>query len=303
MTKTTRKTIYQQVTDQIVSAIEAGAGEWHMPWHNTGSDLVCPINATSRRPYRGINVLSLWASAEARGFPTGQWATYRQWRDMGAQVRKGEQSTLVVFWKVTSESDADEDNTQADDRRERRFSARGYRVFNAAQVDGFTPPEVPALPTAERIAHAESFFAGLGAEIRHGGGRAYYRPKDDYIQLPPFEAFRDAVAYYATLAHESTHWTGHGSRMDRDLSGRFGDEAYAAEELIAELGAAFLCAQLGLANEPRPDHAAYLSSWLRVLRSDERAIFTAASQAQAAVDWMEEQQAHADDAVLHGAAA
>ena len=193
--------------------------------------------------------------------------------------------------------------TQADDRRERRFFARGYRVFNAAQVDGFTPPEVPSLPTAERIAHAESFFEGLGAEIRHGGNRAYYHPKDDYIQLPPFEAFRDAVAYYATLAHESVHLTGHHSRLDRDLSGRFGDDAYAAEELIAELGAAFLCARLGLANEPRPDHAAYLSSWLRVLRSDERAIFTAASQAQAAVDWMEEQQAHSDDAALHGAAA
>jgi antirestriction protein ArdC len=159
------------------------------------------------------------------------------------------------------------------------------------------------LPTSERIAHAESFFEGLGAEIRHGGNRAYYQPKDDYIQLPQFEAFRDAVAYYATLAHESTHLTGHSSRLDRDLSGRFGDDAYAAEELIAELGAAFLCARLGLANEPRLDHAAYLSSWLRVLRTDERAIFTAASQAQAAVDWMEEQQAHSDEAVLHGAAA
>jgi len=168
--------------------------------------------------------------------------------------------------------------------------ARGYSVFNAAQVDGYEAPALPVLPEPERIGHAEAFFAALGADIRHGGNRASYLPGLDQIRMPPFPAFHDAVAYYATLAHEATHMTGHASRCARDLRGRFGEEAYAAEELVAELGAAFLCADLALAPEPRPDHAAYVASWLKVLRDDKRAIFTAAAKAQAAADWMHARQ-------------
>ena len=183
--------------------------------------------------------------------------------------------------------------------------ARGYSVFNAAQVDGYAAPAQPVLPEAERIGHAEAFFAAIGADIRHGGNRACYVPALDQIRMPPFEAFRDPVAYYATLAHEATHLTGHPSRCARDLRGRFGDEAYAAEELIAELGAAFLCADLALAPEPRPDHAAYVASWLNVLRDDKRAIFTAAAKAQQAADWMHARQdaaavGPADDGVQAG---
>ncbi len=161
-------------------------------------------------------------------------------------------------------------------------------------MDGYKAPALPVLPEAEQIGHAEAFFAAIGADIRHGGNRACYVPSLDQIRMLPFEAFRDPVAYYATLAHEATHLTGHPSRCARDLRGRFGDEAYAAEELIAELGAAFVCTDLALTPEPRPDHAAYAASWLKVLRGDKRAIFTAAAKAQAAADWMHAKQSAAD---------
>lgn len=285
---TSQPTIYQRITDQIVAAIDAGAGDFTMPWHTDGTDITQPINAASGKPYRGINVIALWATAQACGYTGARWATYRQWQELGAQVRKGEKSAPVVFWKIF-----DRDEGQAEEPAEndhRRFMARGYSVFNAAQVEGYEPPPVVALPPAVRIGRAEDFFANLAADIRHGGNRAYFQPSTDHIQMPPFAAFRDAVSYYATLSHEATHWTGVKSRLDRDMSGRFGSEGYAVEELVAELGAAFLCGSLGLANEPRPDHAAYVASWLKVLRNDNRAIFTAAAKAQQAADHLHSQQ-------------
>ncbi len=203
----------------------------------------------------------------------------------------------MVFWKaLDGRDDEDDAGDEAEGRGRPRLLARGYGVFNAAQVDGYDAPALPVLPEAERIAHADAFFAGLGMAVRHGGARACYAPTADEVRMPPFQAFRDAVAYYATLAHEATHWTGHACRLARDLRGRFGEEAYAAEELVAELGAAFLCADLRLAPEPRPDHAAYVASWLTVLRSDKRAILTAAAKAQAAADWMHARQAPASAA-------
>lgn len=286
---TSQPSIYQRITDQIVAAIEAGAGTWKMPWHTDGTDITQPINATSGKAYRGINVIALWATAQACGYTGARWATYKQWQELGAQVRKGEKSAPVVFWKIF---DKDEEQTEEPGENDgRRFMARGYSVFNAAQVEGYEPPPAVILPPAVRIGRAEDFFASLGADIRHGGNRAYFQPSTDHIQMPPFEAFRDAVSYYATLSHESTHWTGVKSRLDRYLTGRFGSESYAAEELVAELGAAFLCGCLGLANEPRPDHAAYVASWLKVLRSDNRAIFTAAAKAQQAADHLHSFQA------------
>jgi antirestriction protein ArdC len=285
---TEREDIYTRVTNRIIEAMEAGAKGGRMPWHVTDAEHFSPINAVSRKPYRGVNVITLWATAAEHGYPTGIWATYKQWGELGAQVRRGEKSSLVVFWSVT-EGDESADG-EADGKGERRFFARGYSVFNAAQVDGYTPPEMPKLPAAERVEIAERFFQALRADLRHGGNRAFYSKGTDHIQLPPFEAFRDGVAYYAVLAHEATHWTGAKDRLDRDLSGRFGSDSYAAEELVAELGAAFLSAGLGLTVEPRADHAGYIASWLKVLKADNRAIFTAASKAQAAVDWMYERQ-------------
>ena len=253
-----------------------------MPWHRSGAPLSAPCNV-SKRPYRGLNVLMLWATAHKHGYETGTWATYKQWQELSAQVRKGEKATTVIVWKVTEQEAEDKE-------REKRFFARAYWVFNASQVSGYTPEAPPVLPEEERVAHAEQFFAALDAQVEHGGYEAYYLPQSDAIHMPHFRCFRNALAYYATLGHEHVHWSGHKTRLDRDLSRRFGHAAYAMEELVAELGAAFLCAELGLTLEPRVDHSKYIASWLKALKSDPRALFAGASKAQAAVDWMKAKQ-------------
>ena len=279
--------VYARVTDQIIDAIEEGvSSNWRMPWHTSGRDAFSPINVTSRKPYRGINTVCLWAAAEAKGYEFGEWGTYQQWQERKAQVRKGEKASTVVFWKFANDANESQDGDDHPHSASRLLFARAYSVFNAAQVDGYTPRVEPGPTMLERIQHAETFFSAVGANIRHGGNRAYYSPDTDHIQMPPFAAFIDNVRYYSTLAHEHTHWTATPERCDRQLGKRFGDNAYAAEELIAELGAAFVCAHLGLSTEPREDHAQYIQSWLQVLRADKRAIFTAASKAQQACDWL-----------------
>ena len=286
-TATDQRDVYARVTSQIINAIEQGTGTWRMPWHTSGRFAFSPINVTSKKPYRGINTVCLWAAAEAKGYERGEWATYQQWLERGAQVRKGEKATTVVFWKFangSAESDDSDETPKAGSSR--LLFTRGYSVFNAAQVDGFTPKVELDRPVIERIEQADAFFKSVGATVRHGGNQAFYSPVSDHVQMPPFQAFRDGVSYYATLAHEHTHWTANAGRCDRQLGKRFGDNAYAAEELIAELGAAFTCAHLGLSTEPREDHAQYIQSWLRVLKADKRAIFTAASKAQQACDWL-----------------
>ena len=280
-----QSTIYDTITNQIVAAIEAGAGSYRMPWHCRGGDLTSPSNAVTGKPYRGVNVLTLWMMAEAKGYGSGTWATYRQWQERGAQVRKRERAAPVIFWKQLG-GDDQEPGSEAPVETRSRFVARGYSVFNAAQVEGYSPPAVPVLSEAERITEAEAFIAAIPAQITHGGNSCYYLPSEDRVQMVPFDQFKRAAGYYATLAHELTHWTGAKHRLDRDLSGRFGSEAYAMEELVAELGAAFMAGQLGLPSEPRTDHAPYIASWLKVLKADSRAIVMAASKAQAAVDYL-----------------
>lgn len=278
--------IYERVTRQIIEALERGAEKYRMPWHVTDAECFAPVNVASRRPYRGVNVILLWALSDSLGYQSGEWGTYNQWQELGAQVRKGEKSALVVLWKP-SERSRDEREDQEDKAGSRSVIAKGYNVFNVAQVEGYTPNRVPVLPASQRIEAAERFFSQLDATIRHGGPCACYSPEEDVIYMPLFERFHEGVGYYSTLAHEFTHWTGAAHRLNRDLKPRFAKESYAMEELVAELGAAFLCSALRLSNEPRPDHASYLASWLKVLRQDKRAIFTAASQAQKAVDWMQ----------------
>jgi len=273
------------VTAQIINAIEQGAGSWRMPWHTSGKCALSPINVTSKKPYRGVNTLCLWAAAQAKGYERGEWATYAQWQEHGAQVIRGEKATTVVFWKF-ADGTAGTDDDETPKSGSRLLFIRGYSVFNAAQVEGYTPKAEVKTPMLERIEQADAFFENVGAVVRHGGNQAYYAPFSDHIQMPPFQAFVESVSYYSTLAHEHTHWTSNGARCNRQLGKRFGDNAYAAEELIAELGAAFTCAHLGLSTEPRADHAAYIDSWLRVLNADKRAIFTAASKAQQACDWL-----------------
>jgi antirestriction protein ArdC len=285
-TASEQRDVYARVTAQIINAIEQGVSNWRMPWHTSGRFAFSPINVTSKKPYRGINTVCLWAAAEAKGYERGEWGTYQQWQDRGAQVRKGEKATTVVFWKFANGSAETDDDETPKSGSSRLLFTRGYSVFNAAQVDGYTANVELDRPVIERIEQADAFFRSVGATVRHGGNQAYYSPVSDHIQMPPFQAFRDGVSYYATLAHEHTHWTAKAGRCDRELGKRFGDNAYAAEELIAELGAAFTCAQLGLSTEPREDHAQYIQSWLRVLKADKRAIFTAASKAQQAADWM-----------------
>lgn len=208
-----------------------------------------------------------------------------------------------MFWKIAERHC--EADVQHDDHRDepaRCMFARGYTVFNCAQVDGYTPPSIAALPDAERIERAERFCAALDIDIRHGGSQAFYRPATDHVQMPEFACFRDAVAYYAVLLHECGHASGAKHRLDRNLSGRFGSATYAMEECTVELLSAMICADLNLSVEPRADHARYIASWLKVLRCDKRAVFTAASKAQEIADWMHAKQTEAAQHEVRGAA-
>lgn len=282
--------VYASVTSNIIAAIEAGAGEWKMPWHCAGAALTRPVNGVTGNAYRGINVVALWAAAAARGYQTGTWATFKQWQARGAQVQRGEKGTMVAFYKQFDAKVEKDGKTET----EKRFMARASYVFNADQVEGWTAPKNPAAPNpVQPIQAADRFIQATGADIRHGGTSAHYSPVTDHIQMPPQDAFTGTAtstateSYYGTLLHELVHWTGPGSRCNREFGKRFGDDAYAFEELIAELGAAFLCADLGINQTPRADHAAYVNGWLRVLKGDKRAIFNAASAAAKATDYLE----------------
>jgi antirestriction protein ArdC len=278
--------LFARITGQIADAIAAGASTYHMPWHRWGNNLSQPVNAFSGRNYRGVNVLLLWAAAEQAGYATGRWATFRQWKEAGAQVRKGERGTSIFFWKAAAKADEEPDSDDAKPGRP-RYIAKVYWLFNEAQVDGAEPaiPQ-PNLSAEERIAVADAFVASTGASISHGGDKACFVPSLDQIRMPEFEQFRSPEAFYAVVFHELIHWSGAKHRLDRDLTSRFDRASYAMEELVAELGSAFLSAQLGLAPEPRPDHAGYVASWLRVLEHDGRAILTASAKAQEAVDYL-----------------
>lgn len=279
-----RADVYARITTQIIAAIEAGAGEFTMPWHHDGTATYRPANAATSRRYRGVNVLALWAAAENLGYASGLWATYRQWGELGAQVRRGEKATTVILWKQAGDGSPDNDEQEGSDKP--RLFARSFSLFNLAQVDGYEPVEPPALPQSERISQGEAFIEALGIPIEIGDYHACYRISTDTICMPPFERFRDAVSHIGVLAHEAGHATGAAHRLDRKLGKAFGEQAVAMEELVAELTASYILADLGLAHHPRADHAAYLSSWLTVLNNDSRAIFTAASKAQQAADWM-----------------
>lgn len=262
-----------------------------MPWHHDGKSTTRPVNIGSSRPYRGINRLALWVAAMAAGYSSGVWGTYRAWQAAGAQVRKGEKATAVVLWKETNWRSHEEDREDEDAERPRLF-ARAFSVFNAQQVDGYQAEtaEVPMLSETERLPHAETFITNLGIQTVFGGSQAFYRPSTDTVHMPPFEVFRDAASFYGCWIHETGHGSGAEHRLNRDLSGRFGSAAYAADECCVEILSGLILADLGIAHHPRPDHAAYVSSWLEVLKDDPKAIFTAASKAQQAADWMHAQQ-------------
>ena len=285
----TTLTIYQKVTDKIVADLEQGELTWLKPWSagNMDGRVVKPLRHNGLA-YSGINVLMLWGAAMEAGFLSPYWMTFKQASALGAHVRKGERGNPVVYANTITKTEEQDDGSETE--RTIPFM-KAYTVFNVEQIDGlpehfYVKPE-PVIDPAERIEHAEHFLAASGADIRHGGNQAFYAGGSDHVQMPVFECFCSPEAYYATLAHELTHWTKHPTRLDRDLGRKkWGDEGYAREELVAELGAAFLCADLNLTPEAGADHAAYIQSWLKVLKEDKQAIFSAAAHAQRAADFL-----------------
>ena len=286
---TEKQDIYTCVTNKIIADLEKGVRTWMKPWDagNTAGRIVRPLRHNGM-PYSGINVLMLWAEAADKGFASPTWMTFKQAVELKASVRKGEKGSLVVYANSLRRT---EDNGNGEEQEREIHYLKGYTVFNTEQIDGLPErycanPPVTLTPV-ERIVHAEAFFAGTKADLRYGGNRAFYSVNGDFIQVPVIEAFHDAESYYATLAHECAHWTRHPSRLDRSFGRkRFGDEGYAQEELVAELASAFLSADLNLTPEVRDDHAAYIASWLSILKNDKRAVFTAASYAQKAVEYL-----------------
>lgn len=285
--------VYTAIANQIISAIEAGSGDnVQLPWHRNGGSIQRPTNILSKKAYRGVNTVALWAAADALGFEHGIWGTYRQWQENGAQVRKGEKSSVIIFYRDLDPSEAASSGND-DEQQSRFFVARASRVFNVAQIDGYEiEPSEPAIDRIDPCERAEQFIASTGASIAIGGTRAYYTPLTDSITMPDRNRFvgtktsSASEGWYSTLLHELTHWSGAESRCDRTFGKRFGDNTYAMEEMVAELGAAFLCGDLGITAEPRADHAEYIGHWLRILKADSKAIFTAASAANRAAEFL-----------------
>ncbi len=273
--------LYKEVTQRIVDELERGVIPWTKPWTTRPGQRqgIMPQNAATGRSYHGVNVPILWGAAAAGGYATHAWLTYKQAAAMKGQVRRGEKGTTVVLTKrlTVKDNDTDEEKTI--------FMLRSFSVFNVAQIDGLPEPApIEELPPEARYAAVDTFITATKADIRYGGDIACFVPSLNVINMPPRSSFKTPENYYATLLHELSHWSGHKTRLDRDLTGRFRTNSYAAEELVAEMGAAFLCAQLGIEGELR--HAGYIKSWLELLKGDSRAIFTAASKASQAADYL-----------------
>lgn len=290
---TNKADIYTRITNRIVADLEKGVRPWFKPWnaeHAMGR-ITRPLRANGL-PYQGINVLMLWSTAVADGFACPMWMTFRQAAELGGHVRKGEKGTQVVYASTFNRTEEGESGEEVEQQIP---FLKAYTVFNVDQIEElpehYYAKAEPRLDPVARNEQADSFFSATGAEIVHGGNRACYIPSRDQVHMPPFESFRDAESYYATLGHELAHWTKHPKRLDREFGRkRWGDEGYAMEELVAELASAYLSADIDLTPEPREDHASYIASWLEVLKNDKRAIFTAAAHAQRAATYLTDLQ-------------
>lgn len=268
--------LYSSVTNTIIRDLERGAPPWVRPWKGSAGGFL-PQNYATGRHYNGINICILWYEAEQHGYATQQWLTFQQALAQKACVRKGEKGTTVVFVKRLHVGQDEDAKTIG--------MMRTFTVFNIAQIEGLPQPEpMPDIPEVVRNATTEAFIAATEADIRRGGDMAAYIPSKDYITIPFEKDFTGMEHFYATALHELSHWSGAKHRLDRDLSGRFKTQSYAAEELVAELSAAFLCAHLGVQGELR--HSGYIGNWLELLKSDDRAIFTASSKASQAADYL-----------------
>lgn len=287
---------YQEVTNAICARIEEGTPPWSPEW--SGGGFKMPHRVTGEM-YRGINVVLLWMSAMERGLTGQTWMTFKQALELGGAVRKGEKSTRIVFFKTLEI----EGNGEGEDARKIPM-LRTYSVFNTDQIDGLPDKYRPAPATSGsapmRDADKEAALRSCGATIIEGGTQAAYYRGEDIVRMPDFERFHATSGYLATLAHELCHWTGHKSRLDRFADGKPSKDNYAFEELVAELGSAFISARLGIAGEHFESHAGYLGGWLEIMQADKRAIFRAAAAAQAAADKVLE---NAGSAATHAAPA
>jgi antirestriction protein ArdC len=275
--------LYGEVSTRIITELERGAAPWVKPWAATPGQNV-PQNAVTNRPYSGCNVILLWL-ARNRGWSTPRFLTFKQAMEAGGHVSKGEHGTKVYFVKQLQVKKGEGDD--ADTRLIPML--REYTVFNVEQCENLPESVTRGRPMRvrnpdTRDALADQFLRSTRADIREGHGEAYYAPSKDFISMPAFEAFKGADHFYCTAFHELAHWTGHKSRLDRDLKNRFGSRDYAAEELVAELGAAFMCAEFGFDGDVR--HAGYIATWIELLKADKRAFFTACGKASKAVDYL-----------------
>lgn len=283
-----RGSIYDEVTARVIAELEAGSVPWVRPWSRAAAGSPgMPVNASTGRAYSGINVLILWGAVIAADYPTQGWLTFRQALDAGGSVRKGEKGTGIVYAdRYVPEREKARAADTGDDAKAVPFLKR-FTLFNVAQCDNLpatfsaAPPPVPA---RDLLPRAEAVIAASGVDYRLGGNRACYSPDLDFVAMPPPPAFGEPLDFYRVFLHELTHATGHSSRVGRNLRNAFGSKDYAREELVAEMGSAFLCAALGIA--PTLRHADYLANWLEVLREDNRAIIRAASAASKAADWL-----------------
>lgn len=296
MTTTNRKDLCAEITKAIIADLEKGIRPWVRPW-TTGENTPCRPLRHNGEPYRGINALWLWRSANLGGYRSPHWLTFRQAQELGGNVRRGEKSATVFYANLYLKNE-DDDAREPEEKRIPFLKA--YSVFNADQCDNLPEKFSAAIRKADDTSPRETnetavrFFANTGAAIREDVERASYSVFEDAIYMPPFRAFEQSDRYYSTLAHELTHWTGHPKRSPRVFpKSSYTPATYAREELVAELGAAFLCGDLGINLTPRPDHADYIGSWLEVLRNDKRAVFQAASYAQKATDFLHALQPNA----------
>ncbi|HVU93738.1 MAG TPA: zincin-like metallopeptidase domain-containing protein [Puia sp.] len=291
-----RRDIHQQVTDTIIQQLQDGTVPWLQPWQDgrpfdplSPGTYKIPQNFTTGNKYRGINILLLWHSSILNGFPMTEWASYKQWQDKKEQVKGGEKGTMIVYYDTFEK--------EVEGELEKIPFIKASHVFNRSQLSSYRPGEQPSIQIVrsefERIKHVEEFVANTQAIVQHKEPEAYYSRTLDLINMPERDLFIDTEtrsakeAYYGTLLHELTHWSGSPKRLNRTKGKRFGDDKYAAEELVAELGAAFLCAELEITPTIRGDHASYIESWLKVLKDDKQLIFTAASEASKAVEYMQ----------------
>lgn len=289
----THRDIHQQVTDTIIQQLEAGTVPWHKPWKGEDNRLFSiPQNFTTGNKYRGINILLLWSSAIKHDFPEQEWASFKQWQDKKESVRKGEKGSMIVYYDTFEK--------EVDGEVKKIPFLKSSVVFNRSQLASYTPAEKEVepnpVPLVERIQKVDGFVSNTGVNVEHKNYTACYIPSQDKVCMPLPEAFVDTETstategYYSTLLHELTHWTGNPQRLNRTGGKKFGDENYATEELVAELGAAFLCAEFEITTVTKADHASYIASWLKALKDNKNCIITAASEASKAVAYLQELQ-------------